>query len=230
MAEKIEEYEEIKLSDKKLKDMISFTGISDRDSLDNLFSYGVKMFYKFKNSQYQLIPTEKSFIEDIVSNSFLLAYENFDSEKANFKTFFIQKIRGEMLKHVSKNETLKKHFKKESHSGDYVTSFDSNEETELVKVDNKDSFKELEENDLIRRQLSATRMATSELPELNQRIIRLSSEYEKLSEAAELIDMELNEFKEILNASLSLVFKKVLRSKHLSGEEREAIENRYKEA
>lgn len=209
-------------------------GIQDENDINekynSIISYGIKIYYKVKSSQYPWMPTENSIIEDIVSDALLIATENYDEESGmQFESFFYQKIQGEMHKWSSKRRTENKYLKEVAgQDGDIHRAFLNGEmRIEITTEESKDILAQLEKEDNVKRKVKANSIALGDLPFDHQIVLKMFMEGESYSNMAEILGVSEDEVKARRDIALSLLLKKVLRSKHLNDEEKKEIAELY---
>lgn len=198
---------------------ISMMGISDKEDYDAEVEYGLKQFFTFRRS-YPSLPGGEEFANNIVTQALIKSVFSFNNEMGTqFNTHFYNKIRGEITTYIKKQETTQRYANKLVASGDIKIKFtEEGFEAESVVEGSMDQI--LVEEEEYRRKMTATSMSKSELPMLLQKVLYAVLEYDKLRNAADVLDMEIQDIKVFRNHALSLVLKKVLRSKHLTTEER----------
>jgi len=198
---------------------ISMLGINTKEEYQEEIEYGLKQFSIFKRS-YPSIPSDVEFATNLVSQALIKATLTYDpSFGAEFNTHFYKKIQGEVTIYVKKKETTQRYANKLVASGEIAVKFTENGyESETISDTNIDDMLIQEEE--YYRKMTATSMSKSELPMKLQKVLYAVLEYDKLRNAADVLDMEISEIKSLRNHALSLILKKVLRSKHLTEEER----------
>jgi len=218
---------------KKLR-IYQLLGIDEEDNFkkryDNIIEYGKKIYYKIKNTEYPWMPTESSIIEDIVSDSLLIAAENFNDDlKMKFESFFFQKIRGEMYKWSSKKKTEKKYLEKTAEQeGNVFKLFTEGAlRIELTTDESKDILQQLEKEDEVKRKITANNIALGDLPFDHQIILKLITEENSFANIADLLGISVDEIKTRKDLALSLLLKKVMRSKHLNDQEKQEVKELY---
>ena len=184
--------------------------------------YGLKYLNKYGED----IPTEERI--SLVGFAITKAKDSFDpSQNTNFLTHYTNKLRGEVSIYRDKASSLSKKIKSAitNEKEDYAFSYKKETgATTMEKVDYESEEDKLLAFDLYKRQLQAFRMAFSNLPlDLQYILIRSTQKgvsFEKIAE-------ELKESKPTIvllrNIALSLILQKVLRSNHLSEEEKEEV-------
>lgn len=205
---------------------MTMLGLDDKDEYQETLLFGIKHFYIFRRS-YPSLPGGDEFANNLVTQALIKAVFSYDpAQKTAFNTHFYNKIRGEITIYISKEESTQDYAQKLIENGDIVVKYtdDGYESDNVTKTTIEDDL--IEENDYYRKK-TATLMAKSELPMKLQRVLYASLEYDKLRNAADVLDLEIPELKSLRNYALSLILKKVLRSKHLTEEERTEMKKDY---
>lgn len=188
-----------------------------------------KIFFYIKNKEYNNIPNNEEILMNIISEALLLTTTTYDPTKGqNAKSYLYEKIRGEMFKWLSKKSTENKKIgeliKKDSANQQIIIN--ENNETEHIS-NTSNPLEILEAEDSTRRKIAANNMAKGELPFELQVILDLAIENDNIETAAEIIYMDINEYRAKRDKALSIVLKKVARSHHLSSEEQEEVKKLY---
>lgn len=205
---------------------ISMLGINSKDEYQEKIEYGLKQFFIFKRN-YPSLPGDVEFSNNLVSQALIKAVFTYDNTMGTeFNTHFYNKIRGEVTTYVKKQETTQRYANKLVASGEIAVRFTENGyESETITEGSIDDILIAEEE--YRRKMTATSMSKSELPMKLQRVLYAVLEYDKLKNAADVLDMEVADIKQCRDHALSLILKKVLRSKHLTEEEKDEMKKDY---
>lgn len=200
------------------------------EKYSSIINYGVKIYYKIKSSKYPWMPTENNIIEDIVSDALLIATEKYDENSGmQFESFFYQKIQGEMHKWSSKRRTENKYLKEvtEQKGKIHKTFINGEMRIELTTEESKDILAQLEKEDEVKRKIKANNLALGDLPFDHQIILKMFAEGETYSNMSEILGVSEDEVKVRRDMALSLLLKKVMRSKHLDEQEKKEIQELY---
>jgi len=205
---------------------LSLIGIDDKDEYEKIREFGHKQFFVFRRS-FPSIPADEEFVDEIVSKALSKAIFTYNPNMgAAFQTHFYTKLKGEITIYIKKSETTQNYAQKLISNGDLVVKY-TDEGFESESISPKTTDEEIEEEEEYQRRLSATLMSKAELPMKLQRVMYAVLEYDKVRDAAEILNMEPTEIKSFRNRALSLILKKVLRSSHLTDEERESMKKEY---
>jgi hypothetical protein len=208
-----------------LSDMEAFfamlqTNQLGKDDYITLVNYGKKVL----NNTSHNIPFDE--IENIVRASLAKAINTFDDSKgANFLTHFNWKLREERQSYFRSVKKMQKTIKGALEEGNYETTYDKDGNAVLIETEERTAEEELIESDVYFRQRQAFRISMSSLPKISQFVLKNISMGKTIKEIVMMLEDNLNEIKvkRIRNSALTLLFKKVLRSKHLSTEEKKDI-------
>jgi len=165
------------------------------------------------------------------------AMQSFDhGAGANFLTYLTSKIRGEISDYRSKRDSM---LRKVHKMVSYEDSVDNNEsftysydqDTEVNSVDKVTTETPetiLFSDDIYYRKVQAFRMAFSGIPAYSQYILnRLVDSNLSLKNVAEQEKKTSKEITRIRNYSLSLILNRVLRSNHLTEDEKEELKKEH---
>ncbi len=205
---------------------MSMLGLNDKDEYEETLLFGIKHFYIFRRS-FPSLPGGDEFANNLVTQALMKAVFSYDpSHGTAFNTHFYNKIRGEITIYIKKEESTQDYAQKLIENGDIVIKYtdDGFESDSVSKINIEDEI--IAEDDYYRKR-TATLMAKSELPMKLQRVLYASLEYDKIRNAADVLDLEIPELKRLRNQALALILKKVLRSKHLTDEERTEMKKDY---
>lgn len=205
---------------------IAMLGISSKDEYQEEIEYGLKQFFIFKRN-YPSLPGDVEFSNHLVSQALIKAVLTYDNSMGTeFNTHFYNKIRGEITTYIKKQETTQRYANKLVASGEIAIKFTENGyESETVSEGGIDDILVAEEE--YYRKMTATSMSKSELPMILQRVLYAVLEYDKLKNAADVLDMEVSDIKRYRNYALSLILKKVMRSKHLTENEKDEMKKDF---
>jgi len=197
---------------------------------ENFIEYGIKVYAKIRRVQYPTMPTDRDIVTNIVYDALLMTAETFDpSFGADPKSHFYNKIKGEMFKWLSRRMTENKHAATLDEGGELM--FERDKEGARVAVvatrEEEDVLRVLEKDDSVRRKIAANRMAMGELPFEHQAVLEMAVEHDSIQTAAEVLGIDVDEFRLRRDKALSLLLKKVIRSKHLHEDEREEVKRQY---
>lgn len=169
-----------------------------------------------------------------ISNMAILkALQSYNEEAgSNFLTYLTNKIRGEISDYRNKKDSMLRKVHKmvnyentvdNGESFAYVYDKDSESNT-LDKITEETPETILFADDIYYRKIQAFRMAYSGIPAYSQFILtRLIDSDLKLKDVAEQEKMTTAEITRMRNYSLSLILNRVLRSNHLTSEEKEEM-------
>lgn len=197
-------------------------GASAQEAYDFLYAYAKKQMQKF----YPDIPFQDH--QYIINMAIAKAVRDFEDGKASFLPFFFIKLKGEVHSYKSKRASLHKKVSKMFHNPDgdteYVKSFDKEkDESTLILTEQENIEDKVIREDYERRQEKAFRMAFSGLPRLMQIILYEIGSGVKIKELAELLSIDEVELKRKKNYGLSLLLQRVMRSNHLTEDEKKEI-------
>ena len=211
----------------------------DPEAHEKLSTYGMKVITRFASD----IPWGDR--ESLLNMSITKAMNSFDSGAgANILTYFTMKVRAEIKDYKDKRESMHKKIMNTIDNRDENTEFciqGKEGESYLEPVDMRSEEDKLLGDDFYKRQITAFKMAFSGIPLLSQNILtRSSSTRESMDQIAyELYSHHINNVSEeyraevqakwkkevvrLRNQALALVFERVLRSNHLTNDEKEGI-------
>lgn len=230
---------EIKGKSKKLhiKDDAKFLSmLSATDNLGNPEAGANDVYLKLKaygRKSFSSAAAEisKNELDSIINWAILKTISGFDASKgASLLTYFHQKILGELTDYRQKRESVMKkvHMALNSEESEYAAEFDENGSSiSLDKVTNETPESELIEEEVYYRKLQAFRMAFSGIPKFSQYILLRTSGDESIASIAREENLSLAELSKIRNYALSLILKRVLRSNHLTEDEKEEVKQEH---
>lgn len=217
---------------KDLKLAAPFLNVDSKEEFEEIYTYGVKSFYKMLKS-YTNVPRSKEFAHDIVSQALLKATLEYNPDEAKFTTFFYTKIRGEISIYLEKKKSTQNVFSRVAKEEGYSTKIkdiadgEGGVSVELEKIEEETPesilIKAEEENRLI----AANKMAFSELPMELQNILYGYLSVGKIKTLAEMFSKSEKEISELTSSGLSLMFAKVLKSKHLNTEDKDDLKKSF---
>lgn len=184
--------------------------------------------YAYKNLSIKAgdIPSKDK--ELLINFAITKTLADFDSEKASLLTHFNNKLRGEVKAYRDKKQALARKiqsFANNTGVRDGIIYNPDTKENELIyKADGLEEA--VIQEDTYYRKIKAIKMAYYDIPLFLQEIINISilrpDVRKKLTERFNLSSQKILELR---NYGLSLVLTKVLRSKHLSEEEKNELKN-----
>lgn len=206
----------------------SMIGIESAEDFAAIQEYAHKIFFKIRRN-YPSLPADQDTVDQLVSQALSEAVFGFNPNAgAEFKTYLHSKIQGVITKYVKKTNTTNRMGEKLVATGEITIVYTGEGEAVSESISHSTPEDELIAEEEIGRRISATKMAKSELPMSLQRIMYAVIEYDKIADAAAVLNMEVPELKTLRNNALSLMFKKVLRSSHLTEAERDNLKVEYK--
>lgn len=152
---------------------------------------------------------------------------------ANLLTYFNSKLQGEISDFRNKRDSMTRKVHKmvneSSEEESYQYSF--NKETQsndIDKVTEETPETILVAEDIYYRKLQAFRMAYSGIPKYSQSLLNMIAMSEfKLQDIADQESISITELIKIRNYALSLILSRVLRSNHLTDEEKDEIKEEH---
>jgi len=197
---------------------------SQKDLIKLLITYARKQLTNVGD-----IPSQD--LEYIIHTAIAKSLTEYDVSKgANFLSFYWEKLRGELTNYrIIKGRQLnrvKKMINEEIETGvSYQYQKDKTTEENFVEpVELENPEEKHLRKDLQKRQMIAFRMAFSNLPRLLQIILYEIADGRTLEEVAEITGIPSKDtVAQYRNQGLSLIFQKILRSKHLDREEKEDL-------
>lgn len=210
---------------KKFLELLSGT---DSDVYAKLKQYGKKILSK----SAQDIPFND---QDMVINwAIVKLMHGFSEDKgAALLTYFNEKLRGEISAFRDKRDSMTKKVHKminESEGNEsYIYSFNKDtQENELEHITTENPESIMMAEDIYYRKLQAFRMAYSGIPKLSQYLLNsIVMSKLTLAELAEQEGFTVMELTKIRNYALSLILSRVLRSNHLTEEEKADIKKEH---
>lgn len=197
-------------------------GTSPAEAYSFLYTYAKKQMQKF----YADIPYQDH--QYIINMAIAKAVKDFEEGKASFLPFFFSKLKGEVhiykTKRASLHKKIVKIFENPEDGTDYLRTVDKERSESTLILSNTESIEDqMLQDDYYKRQTKAFKMAFSGLPRLLQIILYEIGSGVKAQELSLLLGIDEAELKKKKNYALSLLLQRVLRSKHLSEDEKKEI-------
>lgn len=165
--------------------------------------------------------------EYVINFAIAKTIKDFDPAfETNLLSFFWGKLRGEVSAYRSKRDRMQDKIIKvinDNDSIEYVYQNEDDKENTLVAIESFTPEEYLVENDTHARQMKALKMAFSGIPRDLQIILYEIGNGKKVREISEMFAVDELEISRKRNQGLSLILQRVLRSKHLSDEEKKEI-------
>lgn len=208
---------------KKFLELLSGT---NTDSYQKLKAYGIKNLTKIATD----IPFGDQ--EMIINWAIVKMMQSYNEDAgANLLTYFNIKLKGEISDYRAKRDSMTRKVHKiinepiDGESIIYQYNHESeHNDIEYITEDNPDSI--LISADIYYRKTQAFRMAYSGIPKYSQMILNtIVMSSLTLEEIAERESLDKEEITKIRNFALSLILSRVLRSNHLTEEEKEEIKS-----
>lgn len=214
-----------------VKDNLKFLELlsgADKDVYTKLKLYGRKIL----TNKAQDLPFGD---QDMIINwAIVKLMQGFDNEAgANLLTYFNSKLQGEISDFRNKRDSLTRKVHKMINEANetegYVYSFNSDTQSnEIDKVTEETPETLMISEDVYYRKLQAFRMAFSGIPKYSQYILNSVVESPlTLAELSEQENISTIELTKIRNYALSLILSRVLRSNHLTDEEKQEIKDEH---
>ncbi len=214
-----------------IKDNVKFLQLlsaTDKDAYLKLKAYGKKIL----NVKAPDLPFGDQ--DAVINWAIVKLMQGYDATAgANILTYFNSKLQGEISDFRAKRDSLSKKVHKmvnESKENEsYQYSFNHETQTneiDIVSEENPETI--LISEDVYYRKLQAFRMAYSGIPKYSQAILNAIAMSEfNLQEIADQEEMPISELTKIRNYALSLILSRVLRSNHLTDDEKEEIKEEH---
>ncbi len=185
-------------------------------------SYGFKQLHKVASD----IPFGE--YEYIINFAIAKTIKDYDSSfGANILSYFWEKLSGELSGYRSKRDILQRNVNKilnNDQNVEYVYQKDKySEDNYIVPVEVKLPEDKIIEDNFYERRMKAFKMAFSGLPRELQYILYEIGNKKKIREIATVLGSSNLEISKKRNQGLSLVLQRVMRSAHLSQEEKEEL-------
>lgn len=199
---------------------------TDNDTYHKLKAYGKKTL----NAKATDIPFGDQ--DAIINWAIVKARQGFDPDAGtNFLTYFSDKIRGEISDFRNKKISMTKKIHKMVNENESEYVYDFNSETKQNEIDHiteETPETMLLAEDIYRRKLQAFRMAYSGIPKYSQYILnQIIDDARKIEEISSQENISEKELTRIRNHALSLILSRVLRSNHLTEDEKEEIKKEH---
>jgi hypothetical protein len=205
--------------DVKNEDGSTGAGINSLEHYEALKKFGAKQLHSSAGD----IPFSE--YEYIINFAIAKTVKDFDpSFETNILSFFWGKLRGELSAYRFKRERLQDRINKLVEEGDGTCSYeyqnDGNDNNELILIDNQTLEEKFIEDDTHYRQMKALKMALKGIPRDLQVILFEIGNGNTVKTVSNILHLsELEVFRK-RNQGLSLVLQRVLRSKHLTDDEK----------
>jgi len=196
-----------------------------------------------ENSQYYKLLTDFAFkqkpklapeippydYQNVVNFAIVKAINGFSAEKgAKLQSYFWEKLRGEISAYRSKQHSLQKKVIAMIEEGEqngieyaYQKGAGANgEENYLEAIDMESTEDKIVKEDKYRRQIKAFKMAFSGIPREIQVILNEIAKGKNIAVIASILGMDSTEVSQKRNYGLSLILQRVMRSKHISDDEK----------
>jgi hypothetical protein len=205
--------------------MLASTDSAEEDSMEHyevMKKYGLKQLHNIAGD----IPFGE--YEYIINFAIAKTIKDFDGKfETNLLSFFWDKLRGELSAYRSKRDRLHDKVVKliQNEEGvEYVYQKDKqSEENYVIPVEEQTMEEQLMESDLYQRQMKALKMAFSGIPRELQIILHEIGNGKKVREIADMLESTTFEVSRKRNQGLSLILQRVMRSKHLSEDEKKEL-------
>lgn len=199
---------------------------ADNELYSKLKAYGKKIL----NTKAVDIPFGDQ--DAIINWAIVKARSGFDPDAGtNFLTYYNDKIRGEISDYRNKKNSMTKKIQKmvNESDGEYVYEFNNeSKENNIDEITQETPETILIAEDIYYRKLQAFRMAFSGLPKYSQYVLNQIVDSEsKIKEISEAEGISPKELTKIRNYALSLILSRVLRSNHLTEDEKEEIKKEH---
>jgi len=221
-------------SDGKLsiKDSKAFISMLHGDSEVNAKNYKILTDFAFKQKN-KLAPEIPVYdFQYIINFAIVKAINGFDVEKgAQLQSYFWEKLRGEISAYRSKQISLQKKVlaAMEEGEGDTVEYMyqkgagAEGDENFLEAVEMENTEQRIEREDKYRRQIKAFKMAFSGIPRELQIILNEVGKGKNIKTIGSMLGFTELKTSQKRNYGLSLILQRVMRSNHLSEEEKEEV-------
>ena len=163
----------------------------------------------------------------VVTLAIVKTIKQFKPGQASLQSFFWQKLRGEISGYRSKRNSIHRKILKAVNNmvteegKEIVYKMDKeSQENSLDIVDSENMDEMIEREEKYVRQLKAFKMGYSGIPRQLQDILHFIGEGMQIKEVAQLMGLTDIEVQEKRNFALSLVLQRILRSKHLTEEDK----------
>jgi len=221
-------------SDGKLtiKDSKAFISMLHGDSEVNAKNYKILIDFAFKQKN-RLAPEIPPYDYQYIINFAIVKAINGHTEEggAQLQSYFWEKLRGEISAYRSKQISLQKKViaAMEEGNGDNVEYMyqkgagANNDENHLEIVDMESIEDKIIKEDKFRRQIKAFKMAFSGIPRELQIILNEVSKGKNIRIISEIMGFGELKVSQKRNYALSLILQRVIRSNHLTDEEKEEV-------
>lgn len=216
-----------------IKDSKTFINMLYKENDDKALEYynSLKTFaYKQKQKMANEIPMYE--YENIINYAIVRSIKDFDeSKKAKLQSYFWSKLRGEISSYRVKRDSLHNKIiavvnEGEINGTEYMYQKGNGNDTDensLEAVDTELLEDKIEKESKYIRQIKAFKMAFSGIPRLLQIILLEIGEGRNIKEVALLLQTTEYDISQKRNYGLSLVLQRIMRSHHITEEEKEEI-------
>jgi len=216
-----------------IKDSETFISMLHGDTEVNNKNYKILTDFAFKQKN-RLAPEIPVYdYQYIINFAIVKSINGFEEKKgAKLQSYFWIKLRGEISAYRSKANSLQKKVLAamenigENSNIEYAYQKGNganNEENSLEAIDLESTEDKIIKEDKYRRQIKAFKMAFSGIPRELQIILNEIGKGKKIKAIAVLLDISDIEVSQKRNYGLSLILQRVMRSKHISEEEKEEV-------
>jgi len=212
-----------------IEDSKTFISMLHGNTKENAIHYKLLTDFAFKQKS-KLAPEIPTYDYQYVINfAIVKAINGFSEDKgAKLQSYFWEKLRGEISAYRSKQNSLQKKVLAMIEEGasegvEYVYQKGAGvngDENYLEAIDIESTEDKIERQDQYRRQIKAFKMAFSGIPKELQIILNEIGKGKNIKEIASLLNIESTEVSQKRNYGLSLILQRVMRSKHISNEEK----------
>jgi len=212
-----------------IEDSKTFISMLHGNTIENSIHYKLLTDFAFKQKS-KLAPEIPTYDYSYIINfAIVKAINGFCEEKgAKLQSYFWEKLRGEISAYRSKQNSLQKKVFAMIDEGcgenvEYVYQKGAGangNENYLEAVDIESTFDKIEKHDQYRRQIKAFKMAFSGIPRELQIILNEIGKGKNIKTIASILNLSSIEVSQKRNYGLSLILQRVMRSKHISNEEK----------
>jgi hypothetical protein len=200
------------------------TEVESMEHYDAMKKYGIKQLHNIATD----IPFNE--YEFIINFAIAKTIKDFNPEfNTNLLSFFWDKLRGELSAYRSKRDRLQDKVNKliKNNDGiDYIYQKEKgSDDNYIIPVEETTMEEQHIQEDLYFRQMKALKMAFSGIPRELQLILHEVGNGKKIREIANILNQSTFDISRKRNQGLSLILQRVMRSKHLTEEEKQEIAN-----
>jgi len=214
------------------EEFIKILSLESEDSTEKESMEHYEAMKKYGFKQLHNIATDIPFneYEFIINFAIAKTIKDFDPQfNTNLLSFFWDKLRGELSAYRSKRDRLQDKVNKliKNDDGvDYIYQKEKgSDENFVIPIDEMTMEEKHVQEDLYFRQMKALKMAFSGIPRELQLILHEVGNGKKIREIANILNTSTFEVSRKRNQGLSLILQRVMRSKHLTEEEKTEIAN-----